>query len=232
VLPENTLRLYVQFSRPMSPRDVHRRVQLLAEDGRAVPLAFVEVREGLWDPDRTRLTLFLHPGRIKRGVAPGERLGPPLRAGRSYRLVVDAAMADALGTPLGAAAEFTFQAGPADREPPVAEAVRVRPPAGGRDPVVVAWPEPLDHALQHRFVWVETAEGSPVAGEIQVGPNESTWTLVPDPEWTPGGYAVRVRSALEDRAGNRFDRPFDRDPGQFARPGDTVFSFSFEVAGR
>ena len=27
------------------------------------------VRNGLWDPERKRLTLFIHPGRVKTGVA-------------------------------------------------------------------------------------------------------------------------------------------------------------------
>ena len=77
-----------------------------------MPLAFVEIEHGLWDPRQTRLTVLLHPGRIKRGVAPGERLGPPLRAGRSYRLVVDASMPDAAGRPLGRAFEKRFRSSP------------------------------------------------------------------------------------------------------------------------
>ena len=39
---------------------------------------------------RHRLTLLFHPGRVKRGVGPNEALGPPLRSGETFRLVVDA----------------------------------------------------------------------------------------------------------------------------------------------
>ncbi len=104
-LPENVLRLYLHFSQPMETLNAHRHVRLVDDAGFEVPLAFVEIEHGLWDPRQTRLTVLFHPGRIKRGVAPGERMGPPLRAGRAYRLVVDAAMPDTSGRLLGVAFE-------------------------------------------------------------------------------------------------------------------------------
>jgi hypothetical protein len=231
VLPANTLRVYVQFSRPMGTRDIARRVHLLddsdSDAGREVPLAFVEIDEGLWDPERTRLTLLFHPGRVKRGVAPGERLGPPLVEGRAYRLVVDAATADAHGVPMGAPFAQAFRAGPADREPPRADAVAVEPPAADGT-LTVRLPEPLDRALLQRFVRVEDASGAPVPGAIAVEAGETVWTLRPDAPWRPGAYALRIESALEDRAGNRFDRPFDRVEGAEV-PTSVPLRFPFTV---
>ena len=37
------------------------------------------------------------------------------------------------------------------------------------------------------------------------------WTFTPAAPWAAGDYALRVHPALEDRAGNRFDRLFDRE---------------------
>jgi hypothetical protein len=213
VLPENTLRLYVRFSRPMRARDVHEHVRLVDEATGPVPMAFVEVRDGLWDPDMTRLTLFFHPGRVKRGVAPGQELGPPLRAGRSYRLVIDGALRDSGGVPLGAAFEHAFRVTGPDRAPPRADALRLAPPSSLGDPVVVTFGEPVDHALVQRWVWVEDAAGGAIAGDITVDDQGTTWSFVPSSQWRPGRYVIRVRAALEDRAGNRFDRPFDREAG-------------------
>ena len=48
--------------------------------------------------------------------------------------------------------------------------------------------------------------------------------------WTPGRYVVRLRAGIEDRAGNRFDRLFDREGA--ARPADVpsdVLSLPFDV---
>lgn len=227
VLPENALRAYVQFSRPMGTRDVAQRVRLLDDAGRTVPLAFVAIDDGLWDPARTRLTLFFHPGRVKRGVAPGERLGPPLVAGRSYRLVVDAALADAQGQPLGTPFERGFRAGPADRQVPSPDGVVVEPPADdGR--LTVRMPEPLDHALLQRLVWVEDGTGTRIDGDAQVGEADDVWTFRPQAPWKRGAYAVRIASALEDRAGNRFDRPFDRVAGTDV-PSPSALRYPFDV---
>jgi hypothetical protein len=210
-LPENVLRLYLHFSQPMSVRDSHRHVRLRDDSGADVPLAFVEIEHGLWDPRQTRLSVLLHPGRIKRGVAPGERLGPPLVAGRAYRLVVDAAMTDAWGRPLAGDFEKRFRAVAADREPPTERGLRLHAPASPGDPLAVDLPEPLDEALLHRLLWVEDASGSAVPGTITVEEGETRWTFQPARPWSPGVYALRVHPALEDRAGNRFDRVFDRE---------------------
>ena len=210
-LPENALRVYVHFSQAMETRDAQSHVHLLDEAGSEVPLAFVEIEHGLWDPLQTRLTLLFHPGRVKRGIAPGERLGPPLHAGRSYRLVVDGAMADAAGRPLAAPFSKTFAAVAADRASPRAEEMRVHVPRGPAGPLVVDLPEPLDAALLQRMVWVEDAQGRRVEGTIDVSAGETRWSFRARSGWAKGDYAVRMHPALEDRAGNRFDRLFDRD---------------------
>jgi hypothetical protein len=211
VLPENLLRFYLHFSQPMEAKDAQRHVRLFRDDtGAEVPLAFVEIEHGLWDPRQTRLTVLLHPGRIKRGVAPGERLGPPLRAGLSYRLVVDAAMPDQTGRPLGTTFERRFRVVEADRESPSAERLGLEAPSGPDASLTVRLPEPLDEALLRRLVWVEDARGQAVAGAVEVRDGERIWSFRPASPWAPGTYAVRVHPALEDRAGNRFDRVFDR----------------------
>jgi len=210
-LPENALRLYVHFSQAMETRDAQRHVHLLDEAGSEVPLAFVEIEHGLWDPQQTRLTLLFHPGRVKRGIAPGERLGAPLRAGRHNRLVVDSDMSDAAGRRLAQPFEKTFTAMAADRASPRADAMRVHAPGEPTDRLVVDLPEPLDEALLQRLIWVEDAQGSRVEGTPDVGDGETRWSFRPRNDWAPGEYAVRVHPALEDRAGNRFDRLFDRD---------------------
>jgi hypothetical protein len=230
-LPENALRLYLHFSQAMTPRGVQAHVRLLEDSGAEVPLAFVPVEDGLWDPGQSRLTLIFHPGRVKRGVAPGQRLGPVLRAGRSYRLAVGAELTDAAGVPMGRPFSHAFRAVEADRSPPAAAGVRLDPPASPGAPLVVALPEPLDHGLLQRWMWVEDARGRPVAGRAQVSEGETRWSFAPEAAWAPGGYALRVVPALEDRAGNRFDRPFDRETGTSpaggdAPPGPLTYAFT------
>ena len=102
-LPMNLLRMYVQFSAPMTVGDdAEKHIHLLDEKGAIVDKAFLIAAGGqeLWDPDHTRLTIFFDPGRIKRDLTPHEALGLPLREGRSYSLTIDSSLRDAHGLSL------------------------------------------------------------------------------------------------------------------------------------
>ena len=214
ILPENLLRLYVQFSAPMRTQVIPGKVRLYDDRGEEVPLPFVEIRRGLWDPEQRRLTLFFHPGRIKRGVGPNEAMGPPLREGRTYRLVVGTDLVDAQGFPLARPYERIFRVGPPDRSAPDPASWAVYPPGDPWTPVVVDLGEPLDHALLGRLVRVETARGEPVSGSVTLARDDSRWSFVPDAPWRPGRYAVVVEPEIEDLAGNSLVRLFDAEkPG-------------------
>src|SRR5262249_58737339 len=117
VLPENLLKFYLHFSAPMSRGHSYDHIHLQDEAGKDVKLPFLEIDEELWDPTMTRLTLFIDPGRIKRGVRPLEEIGPALESGKSYTLVIDREWKDAAGNPLRDAFRKTFKVGPTDREP-------------------------------------------------------------------------------------------------------------------
>lgn len=213
--PANLLRIYVRFDRPMRVADATQRVALLDADGRRVPLAFVDVEGGLWSPDDTRLTLFLHPGRVKRGVAPNRELGPPLVEGGAMELRIDGAFADASGVPLGRDVVRRFRVVAPDRTPPDPARWSVEPPraAGTREPLALRFPDPLDRALLYRRVRVLDPDGRPLAGEVEVGPGETSWTFAPAAPWRAGRHAVDVHPWLEDPAGNRPGRPFDLEVG-------------------
>jgi hypothetical protein len=212
-VPENLLRVYVRFSAPMLRRDVHEHVHLYDSAGEQIPLPFVEIDQGLWDPTGRRLTLFLHPGRIKRGVAPNLQLGPPLREGHTFRLVVDRACRDATGTPLAASYEKELHVAAADRESPDYRDWVVSPPTTLEAPLVIDFGEPLDHALLQRFVVVEDSRGTAISGNVSVQNGETRWSLRPEGSWKPGDYTILVNPALEDLAGNTLLRLFDEEIG-------------------
>ena len=82
--------------------------------------------------------------------------------------------------------------------------------AGRRDPLVVTFPEPLDHGLLMRALGVRLA-GEQVDGEIGVEAGETRWTFTPDEPWRPGTYHLLALSILEDLAGNQIGRAFEVD---------------------
>ncbi|HEY9229128.1 MAG TPA: hypothetical protein VIP11_20930, partial [Gemmatimonadaceae bacterium] len=227
-LPENQLRIYIEFSAPMSRRSGVDFVHLIDDSGREVTHAFLPLDADFWSPDHTRYTVFLDPGRVKRGITPNEQLGRPLRAGRAYALVVDSAWRDANGLPLARPFRIEFTAGPAVLEPISLAAWKTAPPrAGTRDPLVVTFPRALDHGLLQRAVGVAPQGQSPLVGDIVIGPGETEWRFTPRDPWRAGDYNVIALSILEDVAGNRIGRPFEVD--MFDRVDSTATAERFNL---
>ena len=235
VLPENQLRLYVHFSAPMGLKGGVDYVRLLDGDGREVTHAFLPLDAEFWNGDRTRYTLFFDPGRVKRGILPNEQLGRPLKRGGRYALVVSSEWADAQGLPLKATYRHAFRAGPADMRAIDPARWTVQPPAAAtRDPLVVVFPEPLDHGLLLRALGVAAGSGTTVGGWADIAERETRWMFTPNEPWRTGDYRVVVLTILEDLAGNRIGRSFEVD--QFDRIDRSAepesISIPFQIAPR
>jgi len=216
-VPMNLLRMYIQFSAPMTVGDsAEGHVRLVDEQGKTVDKAFLVAAGGqeLWDPAHTRMTIFFDPGRIKRDLKPHEALGLPLQTGHRYRLVVDSLLHDARGLVLAHSYVKQFTVGPVDRDMPATKLWHVSAPAsGGRDPLLIDLREPLDHALLSRMLRVVDGKNTPIGGESATSKNDRRWTFTPTEPWQPGSYSIEVDTELEDLAGNNLRRPFDVMPG-------------------
>ncbi|RMF39927.1 MAG: hypothetical protein D6753_12675 [Planctomycetota bacterium] len=209
ILPENLLKFYIHFSQPMSRGRAYDWIELYEGD-RKVEMPFLELGEELWDPQQQRFTLFLHPGRLKRGVRPNEELGPPLTAGRQYTLRINSSWQDANGLPLQSGYEKHFTVGPPDRQQLNPEDWKIETPrAGTRQPVAIVFNEPLDHAMLERVLVVKHQTGNTIDGEIQVLDGETRWEFAPAVPWKTGTYFVEVAANLEDLCGNSIARPFE-----------------------
>jgi hypothetical protein len=214
-LPENQLRFYLHFSQPMGKGEAYEHLKLQGENGKTIEMPFLELGEELWDGSGTRLTLLIHPGRIKRGLRPREEIGPVLEAGHSYTLVVDAAWKDAAGQALKGEFRKKFAV-----ENPVEVGIdvaawKIEPPAvKTRQPLVVNFPRPLDHALLLSKVHVLNASNRLVAGDVAVSDEEREWAFTPAEPWSGSGYALEIDTVLEDVAGNRIGRAFELEAGE------------------
>jgi hypothetical protein len=212
VLPENLLKFYVHFSAPMRGGHIYNHVHLRDEAGKPVELPFLEIDEELWNPDMTRLTLFIDPGRIKRGVQPLEEIGPALEEGKRYALEIDAAWHDSDGLPLKKSFRKAFRVGPQDREPPTLAAWKIKSPkAGTRGSLTVNFPEPMDHALALRVIHVTDAAGRFVEGTSALSHQEKLWAFTPQKTWTSGSHQLQVQNTIEDLAGNNIGKAFEVD---------------------
>ena len=211
VLPENLLRIYLEFSAPMSRAHGRDFLSLVDERGDVVKDAFLALDVDFWSPDGRRYTVFLDPGRVKRGILPNDQFGRALKPGHRFALLVDPKWRDEHGLPLAAPFRQEFTVGPADMNPirPGDWSVQ-SPKSGSRDPLTVTFPKPLDHGLLYRAIGVERG-GTKIEGEIAIGPNEKEWRFTPATAWTAGDYDLLVLSILEDPMGNKIGRAFDID---------------------
>src|SRR5262245_23267185 len=160
----------------------------------------------------SRLTLFIDPGRIKRGVRPLEEIGPALEMGKRYTLVIDRAWHDATGTALKETFRKAFSVGPPDRDPPDPARWKIESPKSStREPLKITFTEPLDHALAQRVIQVASGSGQLVEGKPALEDQERRWIFVPTSPWHRGPHKLVIQTTIEDLAGNNIGKPFEVD---------------------
>jgi hypothetical protein len=209
VIPANQLRVYIQFSAPMGARGALDFVHLFDESGQEVKDPFLPLDVEFWNEDRTIYTAFFDPAR---------EVGRSLTEGKTYTLVCDASWLDGKGLPLKQSFKRTFTVGPPDDKPLDPKAWKIEPPsADSITPLVVTFPEPLDHGLLLRALAVRSG-AKLLDGQVVVSNHEQTWSFTPTDPWKAGAYNLVLSTILEDLAGNRIGRAFDVDQFDRADP--------------
>lgn len=209
-LPANCLKFYIHFSRPMRQgRKIFEQIQLADEQGNVLRDPWR--RTELWNAEGNRLTMWIHPGRIKQGVNLREDFGPVLKPNRRYRLVVTAQVCDLEGLPLATPHVKEFVTAAEDHQRPDLRRWKLNSVhSGSRDPLVAVLDEPLDRALLLRFVTVTTGTTA-VPGSVVINDAETKWTFTPARPWPAAPLRLNVHDRLEDLAGNTPRRLFDTD---------------------
>ena len=206
-IPDNQLKFYIQFSAPMSRGEVYKRIRLMNNRGEREAYTFLELDQELWNRETTRITLLFDPGRVKRGVKPNRDAGVPLRVGEHYTFIVDGAWLDGNGNAMGKEFRKEFTVVESDRTPiDTAKWVITAPKAGTREPLVIRFGEPLDHAMLDSAIQVTGVDGQPASRA-----NEIEWSFTPKSPWKAGAHTLEVDTMLEDLAGNKVGREFDID---------------------
>jgi hypothetical protein len=210
-VPENLLRMYVEFSAPMGRPSGIPHMKLLGPDGREIDGVFLPLDYEFWDPAHVRFTAFLDPGRVKSGILPNKQMGRALDAGRTVTLVISREWRDQHGLPLKNEYRRVIQVGTPASKPLDPRFWRIEPPAAGdRSALAVTFPNPLDHGLMMRALGVMRG-GVAVGGDVTVGHAETRWTFTPRQPWQAGRYDLLALDILEDAAGNQIGKAFEVD---------------------
>lgn len=210
-IPENTLRLYLHFSRPMRRGQVAKRIRLLDENSEVVEGAFIIGPLGeLWDGDQRRLTLLLDPGRIKRGVGPNRRLGPAFLEGRERTLIIDGQFTDAEGRPVDTEYRKTYKIVGAVRDAVEPNKWTIAAPeTNSRAPLRIGFPRALDHGMLSHAIRVYDDDEGAIDGRAIIAAGETGWSFTPAKPWKSRSHSIRVAANLEDISGNNLVSPLD-----------------------
>jgi hypothetical protein len=232
IWPENILKLYITFSAPMRIGVAWDNIRIRDAHGAVLGGLFVEIDQELWDTQGRRLTVLFDPGRIKRGLVDNLNEGPPLVAGQTYSLEIDAFWRDAVGGLLVEPFAKTILVDSPLRAPIDPAAWRLTSPARPTDPLIVDFGRSLDAALALRAMTVRK-DGALAPCEPELERDETRLVFNPTRPWTPGRYTLNAEDILEDIAGNRIGRPFDIDASDPAQRGATAHTaeLAFDIHG-
>ena len=227
-LPENLLKFYILFSKPMQEGDELKHIHLIKDSQDTLSAVFLDLE--LWNNERTMLTLWLDPGRIKRDLQPNKILGSPLIRGSHYQLVIDKDWRNAEGILLKKNFAKKFFTSSRDSISPDEKKWTINTPkSGAKEQLVVMFNEPLDHVLAERTISVIDANGNEVKGKLKVSDHGDFVYFSPDSEWKRGDHALQIESRLEDLAGNNLDRLFDVDLNKKQEPPKKIHKRQFEI---
>jgi hypothetical protein len=211
-VPENLLKFYLEFSKPMQEGHALENIFVIKNDKDTIPDVFLDLLPELWNKERTVLTLWLDPGRIKQDLQPNKKMGAPLEQGNHYKLIIGRGWRDAEGNNLVAPVYKEFFVGSRDNKIPNYNAWEIQSPkAGATDPLKIFLHEPLDYYLLKNGVHITDSAGNEIAGTLLIHEKETILVFAPATGWKVGNYVVEIESRLEDPAGNNLNRPFDRD---------------------
>lgn len=210
-LPMNQLKFYIEFSAPMRLGNAFEHIHLYKlPEGKLESEAFLVTAVELWNPNRTRVTIFFDPGRIKRGVQPNLQLGLPLVEGNTYQLVIEKGWLDINDVKLIKDFEKTFEVISVDRQSPNPENWKIDfPSTGNKSPVKIDFKEAMDFGLLLSAIVIVDETNTSVEGIISLSKNESKWIFTPKKKWLKGSYKMIINAWLEDLSGNNLNRKFD-----------------------
>lgn len=212
VLPENLLKMYIHFSQPMEIGVALDNIFLLKNGTDTVKNIFLDLNQELWNPEGNRLTLWLDPGRIKKGLVPNEKMGAPLKMMDRFRMIISTNWRDRNGNKLVQSFTKEFIVGARDSTSPSPDKWHMTiPNAGEIEPLLLGFGEPLDYFLLKNTISVLDSDGNEVKGTVLPDNEENNASFTPTEAWKKGAYFLVAESRLEDLAGNNLVRLFDTD---------------------
>lgn len=222
ILPENTLKIYLYFSQPMGFSNPYDHIVLLDAKGTEVQNAFVELPEGLWNENRTRLTILFHPGRVKQGVGPNLKEGAIFREDELFELVISEAWKDGNGNSLDQDFTKKFFVTKAQRNKLKAKNWKFDISCEKECLVSLSADGIIDIEMIDQMVSLFNANEEEQV-DFEIYPEtDGTFLLRSDDFKIGNSYDLKINPRLEDICGNTFLNAFDYEEGTRIKEGKPI----------
>ncbi len=212
-LPENLLRMYIHFSKPMKTIGNLENIKLLNDENQEVIGAIFNHVHELWDHQQQQLTLIFDPARVKTGLVAHQQMGRALQAGRQYTLQIGK-VEDVYSRPLEHIFTKSFFVQEEDKIAPNTKSWQIHTPkVNSKSPLIIQFPAMLDQLSLLQRLQLTDSNDQPIDGRVEIKNRETTWHFIPTKVWSAGDYILYVHTRLEDPAGNNLNGLFDHKIG-------------------
>lgn len=210
-VPENLLKCYIRFSKPMRDHNIYEFFTVTDSNGKVVKDVFLPLQPALWNQDQTVLTLWIDPGRVKRDLIRNRNLGTPLKAGKTYQIRISSEWQALNGEKLSYDFRKSFYISARDEKIPDSSQWQIKPPNSNTSKsLTVIFPENMDYRTTLEGIKIYKGDQL-ISGKPSLRSQERQWVFIPDSEWQTGNYVIKIEPTIEDHAGNNLLRPFDND---------------------
>jgi hypothetical protein len=212
-VPENLLKVYLQFSEPMQEvGHVLDFIKVIDETEGVEKKIFLKMESELWNREHNLLTLWLDPGRIKTDLIPNRKLGLPILNGHKYSLHIDSNWRSAKGRPLKQSFNKSLVVTQRDHNKPnIKDWILNIPNANTKKNLTLIFSEPMDAILSAETLSIYDNSQNLVAGSFKILEGEKEMSFTPIYNWKTGTYKIHINPILEDLAGNNLNRLFDEN---------------------
>ncbi|MEM9919962.1 MAG: hypothetical protein AAF990_17830 [Bacteroidota bacterium] len=212
-LPENLLRMYILFSKPMKTVGNLEKIRLTDPAGNTVKDAIFNNAYELWDNEQKQLTILFDPARVKTGLQANEALGRALQRGKNYRLSIQG-LEDVYHQKMSAPFVKNIYVVDEDTTAPSTDNWTIEVPMSNtKTALVVQFPQSLDRLSALQRIRLTNTDQQLVEGEVELKKNEKEWYFTPHNKWVKGSYHLFVNTRLEDPSGNNLNGLFDHKIG-------------------
>ncbi len=211
ILPSNLLKLYIRFSRPINTTFVYDHIRFINVVGDTLPRTILPLENPLISDDRTLLTLWIEPGRQKRGLGPNKQLGPVFNK-ETYRLIVTKDIKDNNGVSMQEDFIHSFSIGNTDRIKPTIDDWKIDiPEINSISKLLIECSESIDYGSIQDNIHIIDNSMQEIKGTWQLLEEETILSFQPREPWKKGNYQILCNPEIEDLAGNNLSRLFDKE---------------------